>query len=120
MCDGERLVGMVTDRDMVLRGLAEERTHSRLNEVMSREVYYCYEDQPVDEAIASMRDMQVRRLPVVDRNQRLVGMVSLGDVATNVDERQSGTAIRDISSPSEPDRRSQSAASGAAGGGQTS
>lgn len=120
VCDGERLVGMVTDRDMVLRGLAEERTHSRLNEVMSREVYYCYEDQPVDEAIASMRDMQVRRLPVVDRNQRLVGMVSLGDVATNVDERQSGTAIRDISSPSEPNRRSQSAASGAAGGGQTS
>ena len=66
-----------------------------------------------------MRRQQVRRLPVVDRDKRLVGIVSLGDVATKADEDDAGAALREISEPSEPHRGGQSVASGATGGGQT-
>ena len=120
VCDGVRLVGMVTDRDIVVRGVAQGRVDAALSEIMSEDVLYCHEDDPVATAIASMRRQQVRRLPVVDREKRLVGIVSLGDVATRSDEEGAGAALREISEPSEPDSGWQSAASGAAGGGQTS
>ena len=119
VCDGVRLVGMVTDRDIVVRGVAQERVDVPLSEVMSEGILYCLEDDPVSTAIASMRRQQVRRLPVVDRDKRLVGIVSLGDVATKADEDDAGAALREISEPSEPYRGGQSVASGAAGGGQT-
>jgi CBS-domain-containing membrane protein len=67
----------------------------------------------------SMRRQQVRRLPVVDKDKRLVGIVTLGDVATKGDEDDAGDALRGISEPSEPRRSRLSAASGTAGGGQT-
>lgn len=121
VCDGARLVGMVTDRDIVVRGVAEERVGAPLREVMSEGVLYCHEDDTVESALASMRSQQVRRLPVVDRERRLVGMVSLGDLATKAEEAddEAADALRGISEPSEPNRSGQSAASGAAGGGQT-
>ena len=120
VCDGVRLVGKVTDRDIVVRGVAQGRVDAALSEIMSEDVLYCHEDDPVATAIASMRRQQVRRLPVVDREKRLVGIVSLGDVATRSDEEGAGAALREISEPSEPHSGGQSAASGAAGGGQTS
>ncbi|MFN4117309.1 CBS domain-containing protein [Acidovorax sp.] len=119
VCDGVRLVGMVTDRDIVVRGVAEERANAPLREVMSEGLLYCREDDPVDSALESMRSQQVRRLPVVDKDKRLVGILSLGDVATKAEGSDTEEAIRGISEPSEPDRSHQSAASGAAGGGQT-
>ena len=125
VCDGVRLVGMVTDRDIVVRGVAQELMNASIGEVMSEGLLYCQEDEPVTSAIDSMRQQQVRRLPVVDKDKRLVGIVSLGDVATKVDgiehsgQDSAGAAIRDISEPSEPDRSGLSAASGPAGGGQT-
>ncbi|SFE17868.1 CBS domain-containing protein [Paracidovorax konjaci] len=119
VCDGERLVGMVTDRDIVIRGVAQERHDARLTEVMSPEPIYCYEDDPVDMALQAMRGEQIRRLPVVDRDKRLVGVVSFGDMATDGDERQTGAALREITTPSEPDRSGNSAAAGNAAGGQT-
>ena len=64
-----------------------------------------------------MRKAQVRRVPVIDRENRLVGMVSLGDLAVKGDEEQAGSALRSISEPAKPDRSHQSQASGAAGGG---
>ena len=119
VCGGVRLVGMVTDRDIVVRGVAEERANAPLGEVMSEGLLYCRDDDPVDSALDSMRSQQVRRLPVVDKDKRLVGMLSLGDVATKAEGSDTEEAIRGISEPSEPNRSSQSAASGPAGGGQT-
>jgi CBS domain-containing protein len=119
VCDGDRLVGMVTDRDIVLRGVAQgcPADQTPLSTVMTRDAVWCYEDQSVEEVAEKMRDAQVRRMPVVDREQHLVGMLSLGDIATKADVREGGEALQDISEPSRPDRRGQSSASGAAGGG---
>jgi CBS domain-containing protein len=86
--DGDRLVGMITDRDIAVR------------EVMSSEVKYCYEDQTVEEVAQNMGDQQVRRLPVVDRNKRLVGILSLGDLARERSgQDNSAQALREISRP---------------------
>lgn len=87
---------------------------------MSEGVLYCKEDDTVRAALESMRSQQVRRLPVVDKDQQLVGMVSLGDLATKGEEHTDTiVALRTISEPSEPYRGGLSAASGVAGGGQT-
>jgi CBS domain-containing protein len=119
VCNDERLVGIVTDRDLVLRGVAQSRldANTPVDDVMSRQPLWCFEDQPVDDVLAYMRRAQVRRVPVIDRENRLVGMVSLGDLAVKGDEAQAGSALRSISEPAQPDRSHQSQASGAAGGG---
>jgi CBS domain-containing protein len=122
VCDGDRLVGMVTDRDITVRAVAQglpvERTP--LRDVMSDKVLWCFEDQPLDEALALMSQAQVRRLPVVDHDRRLVGIVSLGDVAVKAGSEGALGALTEISEPAEPDRSGTSAASGAAGGGSAS
>lgn len=119
VCDGQRLVGMVTDRDITLRGTAcglpADRTS--LAQIMSGDVQWCYSDQSIEEAARLMSHAQVRRLPVVDQDKRLVGMLSLGDVATKADSAGAAQALRDISTPSAPDRSGLSEASGHAGGG---
>lgn len=106
VCNDERLVGIVTDRDLVLRGVAQARFdgNTPIDDVMSRQPLWCFEDQPVDDVLAYMRKAQVRRLPVIDRENRLVGMVSLGDLAVKGDQDQAGSALRSISEPSKPDR----------------
>jgi CBS domain-containing protein len=119
VCDADRLVGMVTDRDIVLRGVAQGRPveTTRLEEVMSQDPCWCFEDQSVDEVVEQMRDAQIRRIPVVDSDRHLVGIVSLGDLAVKSDMARAGEALESISEPPEPDRSGQSQASGAAGGG---
>ena len=106
VCNDERLVGIVTDRDLVLRGVAQARFdgNTPIDDVMSRQPLWCFEDQPVDDVLAYMRKAQVRRLPVIDRENRLVGMVSLGDLAVKGDKDQAGSALRSISAPPRPDR----------------
>lgn len=106
VCDGQNLVGMVTDRDIVLRSVAEDciAHDTPLSKVMTQDAVSCFEDQSIDEAAQAMRDAQVRRMPVVDRQKHLVGMLSLGDVATKADEQQAGEALEDISEPSRPAR----------------
>ena len=80
--DNDRMVGMITDRDIAVRAVSEGRgPDTPIREVMSREVKYCFDDQSVDEVTRNMGDIRVRRLPVVDRNKRLVGILSLGDLA---------------------------------------
>jgi len=121
VCDGDKLVGMVTDRDITVRGVASGRPadSTPLSEVMSQNVRCCYEDQSVDEVLELMREVQIRRLPVVDRNKKVVGMLSLGDLAAKAgDEADISQALEEISTPAEPDRSNLSAASGDAGGGQ--
>lgn len=121
VCDGEKLVGMVTDRDIVVRGVAQEcdMKTTRLVDVMSTNVRCATEDQDVDEILVEMGDTKIRRMPVVDSKQRLVGIVSLGDIADKNpgDEIDLANSLAEISSPAEPDRSGQSQASGTAGGG---
>lgn len=124
VCDGEKLVGMVTDRDIVVRGVAQacEPKSTNLADVMSANVRFVKEGDDVDQVLSEMAQQQIRRMPVVDDNQRLVGIVSLGDIAAKNpdDEGDVAMSLGDISSPAEPDRSSQSQASGAQGGGSAS
>ncbi len=122
VCDGERLVGMVTDRDITIRAVAQGRADEgvTLSDVMSSEVSWCYEDQAVEDVMQEMSQRQIRRLPVVDREKHLVGMVSLGDIAAKTGSEDVSQSLADISEPAEPDRSSQSKAAGSAGGGSSS
>lgn len=99
--DQDRLIGMVTDRDIAVRAVAAGRGPDTLvSEVMTEIAKYCFDDQTLEEVSRNMGALQVRRLPVVDRNKRLVGIISLSDIATGdgaVDE--AGEALRDISQP---------------------
>jgi len=96
----DRLVGIITDRDIAVRAVAEDKPPStKVRDVMSREVLYCYDDQEIDEVATNMGDEQVRRMPVVNRDKRLVGIVSLSDVAQTGNATTTGRAIADISAP---------------------
>lgn len=99
VCDGDRLVGMVTDRDITVRATGEDKASTTpVDEVMSGDIVYCFDDQDVEEAAGMMRDRQVRRLPVLNRDEQLVGIISLGDVATVTgDVNLAGETVRDIS-----------------------
>jgi CBS domain-containing protein len=103
VCDGQRLVGMVTDRDIVLRAVAEGRdpNTTKVEDVMSPQVAYCFEDQRVEEAAQMMEARQIRRLPILDREKQLVGIVSLGDIAIGTrDEQLAGQVLEEVSAPS--------------------
>lgn len=99
--DNEQLLGMVTDRDIVVRAIVEghdglDRTAA---DVMTYEVHCCGSDDDVDEVLRDMGDQQVRRLPVVDDAKRLVGIVSLGDLSREAKPKEAGKSLRDISQP---------------------
>src|SRR5213083_1123435 len=80
--ENDRLVGMITDRDIAIRGVAEGKgPTAKVREVMTEEVKYCFDDEEIAEVARNMGDIQVRRLPVVNRDKRLVGILSLCDVA---------------------------------------
>jgi CBS domain-containing protein len=80
----DRLVGTITDRDIAIRAVASGKDPNRatVRDAMSDGIFYCFDDQSVDEVAAMMGEKQVRRLPVLDRNKRMVGIVALGDLAT--------------------------------------
>lgn len=124
VCEGQKLVGMVTDRDIVVRGVAQEGDPKtlRLADVMSTNVRCAREDDDIDDVLSEMANTQIRRMPVVDGREQLVGIVTLGDIAAKDigDEDELAVSLSDISSPAEPDRSGQSQASGAAGGGSAS
>lgn len=96
--DGE-VVGMVTDRDIVVRGMAEDgsRGESPVQSVMSERAVACHSDQTVDEAASLMREKQVRRLLVVDRGGQLAGICSLGDLAIRTESDVAGQVLKDVS-----------------------
>jgi CBS domain-containing protein len=105
--DGDRLVGMLTDRDITVRATAKGRdpTTTQIREVMTPEVIYCFEDQEVSEAAKLMQEKQIRRLPVLNQEKRLVGIVSLGDVAVHSGaEKVVSETIKEVSEPAEPNR----------------
>jgi CBS domain-containing protein len=97
--ENDRLVGIITDRDIAIRGVAEGKgPDTKVREIMSKEVKYCFEDEDIDDVLENMGDLQVRRLPVLSREKRLVGIVSLGDLAGNEAE-EAGEALSSISRP---------------------
>lgn len=98
--ENDRLIGMITDRDIAVRAVAQNRPPSaKVREVMSREVLYCFEDQELEEIAKNMSRAKVRRLPVVSREKRLVGIVSLGDLALAEGAATTGQAVAGISKP---------------------
>jgi len=99
--ENDRLVGMITDRDICVRAVAAGKSpDTPIREVMSSDVCYCFDDQEVDDVATNMADIQVRRLPVVDRNKRLVGILSLGDIAqANNQDKPAVEALCGISEP---------------------
>lgn len=95
-----RLVGMITDRDIAVRAVAAgQGPEALIEEVMSYDVRYCYDDEDTEHVLANMGDIQVRRLPVLNREKRLVGIVSLGDLALTGARAKTGQALGDISRP---------------------
>ncbi|MGE5271204.1 MAG: CBS domain-containing protein [Thiohalocapsa sp.] len=102
VCDGEKLVGMITDRDIAVRGVAEGKTPDKCNvrDVMTGEVNFIFEDEDITEAAKKMGEWQVHRLPVLDRQKQLVGIVSLGDLALETEEHQKlAEAVEGIAQP---------------------
>jgi len=100
VCDGRRMIGMVTDRDITVRGVAEGKgPDAPIRDVMTDDVVWCTDTDSVDEVLQQMSDAQVRRIPVVDRDRQLVGIVALGDIALEEEDDVDET-LRDISMPS--------------------
>jgi len=99
--EGNEILGLVTDRDLVVRALAEHREGRtvKARDVMSNAVFCCTEDTPVEAVLDEMADEQVRRVPVLDGGRHLVGVVSLGDLS-QAKARHAGDALREISRPS--------------------
>jgi len=99
VCDGSRLQGMITDRDIAVRAVANGRdADTPVREVMSEDVIWCSEDDGTQDVLERMGERQIRRIPVVDANRNLVGIVSLGDLAIE-DEENVDEALRSISMP---------------------
>jgi len=104
--DGDKLVGMITDRDITVRSVAvgQDPRSTKVTDVMSTDVRTCTPGQSVEDVLSQMGDVQIRRVPVVDEQSgKVIGIVSLGDVATS-DAADVDVALDEISSPSEPDR----------------
>ena len=98
--ENDRLVGMITDRDIVIRAVAQGRSaDTKVADVMSKEVLYCFDTDEIDDVARNMGKAQVRRLPVVNRDKRLVGIVSLGDLARNDDATNIGQTVTRVSTP---------------------
>jgi CBS domain-containing protein len=98
--DNDKLVGMLTDRDIAVRVIAQGKGPDTLvSDAMSQEVMYCFEDEDLNDVASNMGDIRVRRLPVVSRDKRLVGIVSIGDVAACEGNRLTGRTVAGISTP---------------------
>jgi CBS domain-containing protein len=98
--ENDELVGMLTDRDIAVRAVAAGKgPDTKIRDVMSHEVKYCFEDEDVAHVAENMAELQVRRLPVMNRDKRLVGIVSLGDLATAGSLPRSAKALHGISQP---------------------
>ena len=107
VCDEDGLVGILTDRDLVVRVLATTRDPKAMlvGEAMTPSVVYCFEDDDVEQAATVMSGQQIRRLPVLDKNRKLVGIVSMGDIAVHTQDHQlTGKVLEDVSQPSLPKR----------------
>jgi CBS domain-containing protein len=102
ICENDRLVGTITDRDITIRCIARgaNPNTTTVHDAMTREIVYCFEDEDVEDAAELMEQKQIRRLPVLSRNKRLVGIVSLGDLAVRTQrEKLAGEVLERVSEP---------------------
>ena len=109
VCEGRRLLGAITDRDIVVRGVATGASplDMQVRDCMSEDIAYAYEDEDTEAVLARMKVLQIRRLAVLDRQRNLVGIVALGDIAAEPDAASAehvGEAMAEISDPSYPDK----------------
>ena len=105
VCENGRPIGMVTDRDIAVRGVAAGQHPSRatVREIMSEKLISCQTDETIDAALKLMKTQQVRRLPIVDRDHQLVGILSVGDIAVRVhDDRMTAEVFERVSEPTTP------------------
>jgi CBS domain-containing protein len=108
--ENDRLVGMITDRDIAVRAVAAGKgPNTPVRDVMSHEVKYCFDDEDLQHVAKNMADIRVRRLPVVNREKRLVGIVSLGDIALTESKKTAGEAISGVSKHGGPHSQSANA-----------
>lgn len=104
VCEGDKPVGIITDRDITVRGVANNNFNSSVKEVMSKNLVYGTPDMSTDEAARLMAENQIRRLPIVENN-KIVGIVALGDLAVESStDMEAGEALSSISRPSKPQR----------------
>jgi CBS domain-containing protein len=110
VCDGERLRGFLTDRDIAVRLVAAglDCRSTKVSEIMTPDAAYCFDDQTLDEAAVLMEAHQIRRLPILNRDKKLIGMLSLGDLAVRAsgteDRELADEVLNEISEPAEPKR----------------
>jgi CBS domain-containing protein len=107
VCEGDELKGTLTDRDITVRATAQGRNPSKtkVSHIMSKEIAYCFEDQEIEEAMSLMEARQIRRLPILNREKRLVGIVSLGDLAVEAWQNVLlGETLKEVSRPAVPRR----------------
>jgi CBS domain-containing protein len=99
--ENDRLVGMITDRDIVLRAVNPglDPNTTKVREVMSAQIHYCFASDDVQDVARDMAELQLRRLPVLNEQKRLVGIISIGDVAQNVEPSTTGATLESISGP---------------------
>ena len=97
ICESDRLAGTVTDRDIVIRGLAggKDINTVKARDIMTNDVFWCFEDEDVKTVASKMREKEVRRMLIMNREKRLVGVVSIGDIS-KVEEKESGKTLKDI------------------------
>ncbi len=98
LAENDKIIGMVTDRDITLRAVAEGKDpqKTKARDIMTAKTYYCYDDQDIEEVCNNMGEIQVRRLPVVNRDKRLVGIVSMGDLAQQASRPNVGQTQQQI------------------------
>ena len=98
LAENDKMIGMVTDRDITIRAVAEGKNPTELQarEIMTAKTYYCYDDQDVEEVCNNMGEIQVRRMPVVNRDKRLVGIVTMGDLAQSASRPNIGQTEQQI------------------------
>ena len=109
VCEDDRLVGVITDRDITVRAIAQGKgPDAKVREVMTPEVRYCFEHEDTEHVARNMAQIQVRRLPVMNRDKRLVGVVSIGDLARQ-EPGTASTALHGIARPSSQHDQSRAA-----------
>ena len=101
VAENEQLIGMITDRDIAVRAVARGKgPDTRVREIMTADVKYCFEDEPITHVAVNMGDLRIRRLPVLNREKRLVGILSIGDLAQVQGSQPAGQALAGVSQPS--------------------
>jgi len=104
VCEGDTLMGIITDRDIVVRAVSQgmDPNTTRVSEAMTDEVEYVYEDDDISTVVSKMKEAQVRRILVVNHDKKLVGIIALGDLAEEMNTQEAGQTLESISEPSQP------------------